>query len=144
MMRRTYDGWVSSAGSPFDPASRVFPPPDLSPAEADAAMRGFAQGVLAAAPRPFESAPLSPPAVTARARRLCLLPTRFPEMLNKIILVNAPAALASIFTRIVKPFMDPITAAKVELHSGVPLDRHFPPFFLSAFPADFVEISRYF
>ena len=34
-----------------------------------------------------------------------------------IILVNAPAALASIFTRIVKPFMAPITAAKVEMHA---------------------------
>ena len=47
----------------------------------------------------------------------------YPEIAGAIILVNAPAALASIFTRIVKPFMDPITAAKVEMHADVPLDR---------------------
>ena len=39
----------------------------------------------------------------------------YPEIAGAIVLVNAPSALVSIFTRVVKPFMDPITAAKVEM-----------------------------
>ena len=47
----------------------------------------------------------------------------YPEIAGCIVIMNMPAALVSIFKNVVKPFMDPITASKVELHSGVPLER---------------------
>ena len=46
---RRYRTWL---GAPLDAASRVLPDDGLAPAAADAAMRGFARRVLAAAPRP--------------------------------------------------------------------------------------------
>ena len=47
----------------------------------------------------------------------------YPEIAGGIVLFNCPSMLTSLFNKVVKPFMDPITAAKVELHTGVPLDR---------------------
>ena len=47
----------------------------------------------------------------------------YPEIAGAIVLFNCPSMLTSLFNRVVKPFMDPITAAKVEMHVGVPLDR---------------------
>ncbi len=47
----------------------------------------------------------------------------YPEIAGAIVLFNCPSMLTSLFNKVVKPFMDPITAAKVEMHSGVPLER---------------------
>ena len=47
----------------------------------------------------------------------------YPEIAGCIVLINAPSMLAGLFTKVVKPFMDPITASKVEMHTGVPLER---------------------
>lgn len=47
----------------------------------------------------------------------------YPEIAGAIVLFNCPPMLTSLFNRVVKPFMDPITAGKVEMHSGVPLER---------------------
>lgn len=46
----------------------------------------------------------------------------FPEMVGNIVIFNAPRIFASVFP-MVKAFMDPITAAKVEVHSNVPTER---------------------
>tara|TARA_B100000780_G_C20908155_1_gene361533 strand:+ start:326 stop:508 length:183 start_codon:yes stop_codon:yes gene_type:complete len=43
----------------------------------------------------------------------------FPEIVDHVVLFNAPRIFASIFP-LVKAFMDPITAAKTEVHAGVP------------------------
>jgi len=51
MMRMVYKSWVRQP-SPLHADSAVFPPPDLSPAEADESMRSFATQVLTAQPRP--------------------------------------------------------------------------------------------
>ena len=46
----------------------------------------------------------------------------FPEMVGNILIFNAPRIFATLFP-MVKAFMDPITAAKVEVYSGVPTER---------------------
>ena len=50
-MRMVYNSWLRKP-SPLHADSRVFPPSNLSPADADEAMRGFAVQVLSAKPRP--------------------------------------------------------------------------------------------
>ena len=47
---------------------------------------------------------------------------RFPEIVGNIVIFNAPRIFASLFP-MVKAFMDPITAAKVEVHASVPIER---------------------
>jgi len=51
-LRVQFDIWIDKKGSPLDPRSLVFPSNDLSPEDADEAMRGFATTVLEASPRP--------------------------------------------------------------------------------------------
>ncbi len=46
----------------------------------------------------------------------------FPEIVDHVVLFNAPRVFASIFP-LVRAFMDPITAAKTEVHAGVPTAR---------------------
>ena len=46
----------------------------------------------------------------------------FPEIVGTIVLFNAPRVFAGLFPMI-RAFMDPITAAKIEVHSGVPKAR---------------------
>lgn len=46
----------------------------------------------------------------------------YPEIVSTIILFNVPR-VATAFYKAVKPFLDPVTAAKVELHAGVPHER---------------------
>ena len=46
----------------------------------------------------------------------------FPEIVDKILIFNAPRIFATMF-QVVKAFMDPITAAKVEVYAGVPTGR---------------------
>lgn len=43
----------------------------------------------------------------------------YPEIADKIVLFNVPR-IASVFYRAVRTFLDPITAEKIELHSGIP------------------------
>ena len=43
-------------------------------------------------------------------------------MVGNIVIFNAPRVFASIFP-MVKAFMDPITAAKVEVYASVPVER---------------------
>ena len=44
----------------------------------------------------------------------------YPEIAGDICLVGVPSALAMIYNKVVKRFLDPAVAAKVELHSGIP------------------------
>ena len=46
----------------------------------------------------------------------------FPEIVGNIVIFNAPRVFASLFP-MVKAFMDPITAAKIEVHANVPNER---------------------
>ena len=46
----------------------------------------------------------------------------YPEIVDHITLFNVPA-VASAAYRVVRGFLDPVTADKIELFSGVPLDR---------------------
>jgi len=46
----------------------------------------------------------------------------YPEIVDHIILFNAPR-IASAAYKVVKGFLDPVTAAKIQLFSGVPLER---------------------
>lgn len=48
--------------------------------------------------------------------------SHFPEIVDAIVLFNAPRVFATAFP-LVKAFMDPITAAKIEVHAGVPSAR---------------------
>lgn len=50
----------------------------------------------------------------------------YPEIVHTIVLFNVPR-IATIFYSAVKLFLDPVTAAKIELHTGVPTARfrHF-------------------
>ena len=59
----------------------------------------------------------------------------FPEIVGRIIIFNAPRIFASIFP-LVKAFMDPITAAKVEVYAGVPLDK-----LLEIMPAESIPVE---
>jgi len=43
----------------------------------------------------------------------------YPEIADKIVLFNVPR-IASVFYRAVRTFLDPVTAEKIELHSGIP------------------------
>ena len=43
----------------------------------------------------------------------------YPEIADKIVLFNVPR-VASVFYRAVRTFLDPVTAEKIELHSGIP------------------------
>jgi len=43
----------------------------------------------------------------------------YPEIADKIVLFNVPR-IASVFYRAVRAFLDPVTAEKIELHSGIP------------------------
>ena len=45
----------------------------------------------------------------------------YPEIADKIVLFNVPR-IASVFYRAVRTFLDPVTAEKIEIHSGVPMD----------------------
>ena len=45
----------------------------------------------------------------------------YPEIADKIVLFNVPR-VASVFYRAVRTFLDPVTAEKIEIHSGVPMD----------------------
>ena len=60
----------------------------------------------------------------------------FPEIVGHIILFNAPRIVSSIFPMI-KAFMDPITAAKVEIYSGVPTERLLAILPSSAIPTEY-------
>jgi hypothetical protein len=42
----------------------------------------------------------------------------YPEMVGHILLINAPRIVSIIFNRCFKHFLDPVTASKVEIHSG--------------------------
>ena len=44
----------------------------------------------------------------------------YPEIADKIVLFNVPR-IASVFYRAVRTFLDPVTAEKIEIHSGVPM-----------------------
>ena len=46
----------------------------------------------------------------------------YPEIVDHIILFNVPR-VASAAYNIVKGFLDPVTAEKIELHAGLPIDR---------------------
>jgi len=50
-MRMVYSSWVRQP-SPLHPDSKIFPPPNLSPAEADDAMKSFTSEVMTARPQP--------------------------------------------------------------------------------------------
>lgn len=45
----------------------------------------------------------------------------YPEIADKIVLFNVPR-IASVFYRAVRTFLDPVTAEKIEIHSGVPME----------------------
>lgn len=46
----------------------------------------------------------------------------YPECAGPIVLINAPYVVYSMY-QLVKVFLDPVTAAKIEMHSDVPLKR---------------------
>ena len=48
--------------------------------------------------------------------------SHYPEIAGPIVLFNAPKLFAAAY-RLVRPFLDPITAEKIEIHAGVPLPR---------------------
>jgi len=60
----------------------------------------------------------------------------FPEMVGNIVLFNVPRIFSSLFP-MVKAFMDPITAAKIEVHAGVPTERLLSLMPTSALPTEY-------
>lgn len=60
----------------------------------------------------------------------------FPEIVGNIVIFNAPRIFASLFP-MVKTFMDPITAAKVEVYASVPTERLMALMDASAIPAEY-------
>ena len=46
----------------------------------------------------------------------------YPEIVDHITLFNVPRIASAVYN-VVKGFLDPVTAEKIELHPGVPLDR---------------------
>lgn len=60
----------------------------------------------------------------------------FPEIVGNIIIFNAPRIFATLFP-MVKAFMDPITAAKVEVYSNVPTERLLALMPASAIPVEY-------
>ena len=46
----------------------------------------------------------------------------YPECAGPIILINAPYIVYGMY-KAVKVFLDPVTAAKIEIHSGIPTER---------------------
>ena len=69
--------------------------------------------------------PIGAPCPTARRGQPAFatqVEAHFPEIVDHIVLVNAPRVFASAFP-LVRAFMDPITAAKIEVHARVPSSR---------------------
>ena len=62
--------------------------------------------------------------------------TFYPEIVGKVILINAGTVFASLY-KIAKRFLDPITAAKIEVHSGVPKKVMENYFDVSIIPVEF-------
>jgi len=62
--------------------------------------------------------------------------SHFPEIVGNIVIFNAPRVFASLFP-MVKAFMDPITAAKVEVHAAVPTERFRALMDESAIPREY-------
>ena len=65
----------------------------------------------------------------------------YPEIVERIVLFNVPRA-AAVFYRAVRKFLDPVTAAKISLHAGVPLDVLGGMMSLDAVPAEYGGTSQ--
>ena len=48
---------------------------------------------------------------------------QYPEIAGPIILFNAPRVLVSVYNMVKATVLDPVTAAKIEIHAGVPTKR---------------------
>ena len=60
----------------------------------------------------------------------------FPEMVGNILIFNAPRIFATLFP-MVKAFMDPITAAKIEVYASVPTERLLALMDASTLPTEY-------
>ena len=67
--------------------------------------------------------------------------SNYPEIAGPIVLFNAPRIFAGAY-RLVRPFLDPITADKIEVHAGVPLDRLLELMPPEAIPAEYGGCSE--
>merc|ERR1712232_1038318 len=48
--------------------------------------------------------------------------SHFPEIVGTIVLFNVPSVITRLF-KVVAVLLDPVTVAKIEVHSGLPLER---------------------
>lgn len=70
----------------------------------------------------------------------------YPEIAGPIILINAPYVVSGLYS-VCKVFLDPVTAAKIEIHSGVPMERLLKIMPASCIPKEFggtspIELRR--
>lgn len=60
----------------------------------------------------------------------------YPEIADRIVLFNVPR-IASVAFRVVKAFLDPVTAEKIEVFSGVPLERFKEEMLVEVIPKEY-------
>ena len=48
------------------------------------------------------------------------LSSNYPELVSAILVINAPSFISGLYNNIVKRFLDPVTVAKVRIHSNIP------------------------
>jgi hypothetical protein len=61
----------------------------------------------------------------------------YPEIVSTILLFNTPAMFAGLFDKVIRPWMDPTTASKIEIHAGVPMKRMLQLMPPSAVPIEY-------
>jgi len=65
-----------------------------------------------------------------------IVEVHFPETAGSIFLINAPAIVSGLFNNVVKRFLDPVVAAKIQIHSGVPTEH-----LLELIPSDVLPVE---